>query len=344
MKIDSGRKKTALKGVIYGPEGVGKTTLASHFPDPLFIDLEHGTNQLDVKRLADSVTNWGLLNEAVNEIAKDPTICKTLIIDTADMAELLCSYYVLHKHNITSIAQPDYGKGYVYLADEFQKFLNKLTKLNRDQQINIVFIAHSQLKKFEQPDEYGAYDRYELKLEKKVAQALKEWGDFVFFLNYKVEVIKADGKMGKSYKATGGSRKIYTTHSPVWDAKNRFGLAEELPLEYKSIEKMFEFDNRPSVHITDKNDPVFDDEPMIVKDEDVEDLKDIVGDPTVAKIISRLTENNFRERDAVAMIKSKKIKPVSGNGDKLKDYDKAFLEKNILNQWDGFLKVLKKGA
>lgn len=344
MKIDSGRKKTALKGVIYGPEGVGKTTLASHFPDPLFIDLEHGTNQLDVKRLADSVTDWQLLKFAIKEIAKDPDICKTLIIDTADMAELFCSYYVLNKHNINSIAQPDYGKGYVYLADEFQKFLDDLTKLNRDCQINVIFIAHSQIKKFEQPDEYGAYDRYELKLEKKVAHKLKEWGDFVFFLNYKVEVVKSDGKMGKSYKGTGGSRKIYTTHSPVWDAKNRFGLEEELPLEYKSIEKIFEFNDTPSIHITSKDDPVFDNGPMLIQDEDAKDLKDIVGDPTVAKIVSRLTENSFRERDAVALIRSKNIKPVTGNGDRLDDYDKAFLEKNVLNKWDNFLKGLKKGA
>lgn len=32
------------KVVVYGPEGIGKTTFAADFPDPLFIDTEGSTN------------------------------------------------------------------------------------------------------------------------------------------------------------------------------------------------------------------------------------------------------------------------------------------------------------
>ena len=36
-----------------------------------------------------------------------------------------------------------------------------------DAGINVVLTAHAQIRKFEQPDEMGAYDRYELKLGKR---------------------------------------------------------------------------------------------------------------------------------------------------------------------------------
>ncbi len=51
MKITRGKKQTPVKAVIYGPEGIGKTTFASKFPDPLFIDCEGSTHRIDVERV-----------------------------------------------------------------------------------------------------------------------------------------------------------------------------------------------------------------------------------------------------------------------------------------------------
>lgn len=122
MKISKGKKNVAVKGVIYGSEGIGKSTLASQFPDPLFLDLEGGTNQLDVKRVTEVVchnkrtnkdvttklNNWQALRQAVKDVYNDPDVCKTLVIDTADAAEIFCNEYITHKHHIDSIAQLDY--------------------------------------------------------------------------------------------------------------------------------------------------------------------------------------------------------------------------------------------
>lgn len=45
------------------------------------------------------------------------------------------------------------------------------------------------MRKFEQPDEIGSYDRWEMKLTKNVAPLVKEWADMVLFANYKTFVV-----------------------------------------------------------------------------------------------------------------------------------------------------------
>ena len=70
---------------------------------------------------------------------------------------------------------------------------------------------------------------------------LKEWCDMLLFLNYKTIVVNVDGNgaaKGKN-KAQGGQRVMYTTHTPSWDAKNRHGLPEELPMDYSAIAMHF---------------------------------------------------------------------------------------------------------
>ena len=51
LKIESGLEKRPLKVVIYGAEGLGKSTFASQFPEPLFLDTEGGTSSLNIRRV-----------------------------------------------------------------------------------------------------------------------------------------------------------------------------------------------------------------------------------------------------------------------------------------------------
>ena len=102
---------------------------------------------------------------------------------------------------------------------------------------NIVIVAHAAMRKFEQPDEMGAYDRWELKLSKKTAPLIKEWADMVLFMNYKNNIVE-DPKT-KSKKAVGGKRIMYATHSPTYDAKNRFGLPDSMDADFSEIAHIF---------------------------------------------------------------------------------------------------------
>lgn len=240
MNITSGILQTAKKIVVYGPEGIGKSTFASQFPDPIFTDTEGSTKDLNVKRY-DKPTSWEMLKSQI-QYTKINRPGKTYVIDTMDWAERLCSDYLCGKAGKTGIEDFGYGNGFTYMNEEMGRLLNLLDELV-DAGINVVITAHAQIVKFEQPDEMGTYDRWELKLgikktEKRTAALLKEWADMVLFANYKTNVIQTD-KDGKKHKAYGGQRVMYTEHHPCWDAKNRHGLPSELPFEFSSIAHIF---------------------------------------------------------------------------------------------------------
>lgn len=235
MNITKGKIKKALKIVVYGQEGVGKSTFASKFPDPVFIDTEGSTGQLDVARF-DAPTSWEMLMQQVEYVRQNPDVCRTLVIDTADWAEKLCIRAVCDRANKDGIEDFGWGKGYTYVQEEFGKLINKLTEVI-DKGINVVFTAHAQMRKVEQPDEMGSYDRWELKLTKQCSPLLKEWSDLLLFANYKTVVVKS----GDKYKGQGGQQRImYTSHTASWDAKNRCDLPDVMPFDYNSISAVVE--------------------------------------------------------------------------------------------------------
>lgn len=249
MKLSKGRVKCPLKVVVYGPEGIGKSTFASRFPAPIFIDTEGSTRHMDVIRMDPPPATWTELLEAVRFLTGEPHVgsYKTLVIDTADWAEKLCIESICAARQWKGVEDAGYGKGYTYLMEEFGRLLNLLEDVVRKGN-NVVVTAHAALRKFEQPEETGAYDRWELKLQKKTAPLLKEWADMVLFANYKTFVVNVDGQgaaKGKN-KVQGGARMMYTTHHPVWDAKNRFGLPDELPFDYAQIAHIVPADEPPA--------------------------------------------------------------------------------------------------
>lgn len=244
MTITRGKIPGAVKVVVYGPEGIGKSTFASCFPEPVFIDTEGSTAHMDVARF-DPPEKWQDILDTVDWCIAHPDHLQTLVIDTMDWAEKLAVRFVCQEElvngkprNWDNIESPGYGKGYVYLKNAVAGLMDRLQLLTVAG-VNVVITAHAILKKFEQPDEMGAYDRWALKLqEKHVAPLVKEWADLVLFANYRTNVVRTqDGKM----KGTGGQKRImYTQHSACWDAKNRFGLADELPFEFDQIAGIFE--------------------------------------------------------------------------------------------------------
>ena len=235
LNITSGRVARPQKLVLYGVEGIGKTSLAAQTPDPLFIDTEGGTAHLDVRRLQ-KPQSWAELVSLINEVAATPEVCSTLVIDTADWAEQMAIDHICQKYKQPGLESFGYGKGYTFLAEEFSRMLAACDDVILSGK-NVVITAHARQRRVELPDETGGFDVWGLKLSKQCAPLLKEWPDALLFINYKTYVVATDTN---SHKAQGGKRVIYTSHSPVWDAKNRHNLPEEMDLSYASIAPIFE--------------------------------------------------------------------------------------------------------
>jgi hypothetical protein len=236
LPIRRGKVAKAQRACIYGVEGLGKTTLASRFPSPVFIDTEQGSDHLDVARF-ENTRDWAGIKSAVEQLTAKPTEFKTLIIDSIDWAEKFLTEDICRRSHKASIEEFGYGKGYTYLAEEFAGFLRSLDVL-RDRGMHIVLLGHCAIRKFEQPEAAGAYDRYELKLSKQVAPLIREWVDLLLFANYFTRIAESDS--GKKRGVGGKERVLYTSHTAAWDAKNRHGLEEKLPFDYAALAHIFD--------------------------------------------------------------------------------------------------------
>ena len=233
-----------LKVVLYGVEGIGKSSFAARFPQPVFIDTEGGTGRLDVRRLP-APDSWQMLLDEAAAAADGQVPCQTLVLDTADWAEKLCMAGVCARFKVKGIEDIGYGKGYTYVKEDFARLLDALDKVVAAGR-HVVVVAHAAVAKFEQPDAVGSYDRWVMKTSKQVAPLLREWCDMLLFANYKTVVEKSGSGPSAKNKASGARRVLYTTHNPCWDAKNRFGLPDEVPFDYESIRAIVDGSTLPA--------------------------------------------------------------------------------------------------
>ena len=218
--------------------------------------------------------------------------------------------------------------------------------------MNVVVTAHAKMRKFEQPDELGAYDRWEMKLSAKTAPLVKEWADMVLFANYKTFAVKTEN--GKT-KGQGGERRMYTTHHPCWDAKNRFGLPGEMPFDYAEIAPVIG-DEKNIRSITEPNEPVVvnsaDETPDKCKDVSDAPAQAAVSEPakpdgTVPDIPAGIPQalrdlmqaNNVTATDIQTAVSAKGYFPL---GMEITDYPADFVSGCLIGAWDQLYQVILK--
>lgn len=215
--------------LLYGPEGIGKSTFANGAPSPIFLCPEDGTAELDVARLPEP-QSWSDVIDAVRLLGREQHEFRTLVIDTLDWIEPLCWRHVCAVGKKESIEDFGYGKGYLAALEEWRGLIVEIDKLRASRGMHIVMLGHSKVATFKNP-EGDDYDRYSLKMHEKAGGLLKEWVDAVLFANYETFVDKAsDRARGKGLSS--GARVIHTERRAAWDAKNRYGMPEQIPLSW----------------------------------------------------------------------------------------------------------------
>jgi len=231
--ISRGRLAKPRRVLAYGPEGVGKSTFGAGAPDAIFIAPEDGTAQIDVARFPEP-SNWTDVLAAIALLTTGDHAFKTLVIDTLDWLEPLINAHVCLSNGWKDIEAPGYGKGPAAALDVWRAFLRDLDILRAKRGVEIVLLAHSQTRTFRNPVS-DDYDRYELKMPPKAAGLVKEWVDAVLFANYETFAAKKDGRVRG---VSTGARFLWTTHCAAFDAKNRFGLPEQIPLAWDDFDAL----------------------------------------------------------------------------------------------------------
>lgn len=230
LSLDNLRRGTVLqppRALIFGPHGVGKTTLAAGAPSPVLIQTEDGRGLLDVP-------SWGPLRtyaelvEAIGVLATEEHDFQTVIIDSLDWAEPIVWAEVCRANGWDSIEAPGYGKGYVATTDAWRYLFDGLDTLRNERGMTVLLVAHCDVKSYRAPDT-EPYDRYIVKLHSRAAAIVQEHVDAVFFLNWQTSIVTdktAGNKDGRKRGVGSGQRVLHTEDRPAFVAKNRFSMPD----------------------------------------------------------------------------------------------------------------------
>lgn len=234
LKIERGIKQGAVRGVLYGTEGIGKSTLAAQWPNPVILDTEDGTGRIDCARVR--CQDWMALYGALVDLSGDSHGFATVVIDSIDWAERSLIEHMLKKDGKRSIEDYGFGKGFVRLGEQVTTLLGLCDQLI-DKGVNVLLVGHSTVKRTTPPDMDEGWDRYELKLSKQVGPLVKEWADLLLFANYRTRIV--EGSDGRNRAKGGKERVLFTERAAAFDAKNRFGLPPELPMTIEALAPIF---------------------------------------------------------------------------------------------------------
>jgi len=226
--VRRGPIRCSIRVLLYGVEGVGKSTFAAGAPAPIFLGLESGTMALDVARLPEP-RSWGEAIEGISLLEREKHEYKTLVIDPVSWLEPLCWAHLCAANSWKSIEDPGYGKGYTAALDEWRAFVAQLERLWKNG-MNVILVGHANVRTFQNP-EGPAYDRYELAMHQKTAGLLKQWSDYVLFARHET-FVKPDAATKKFKGLSSGARIVHTQWNAAYDAKTRGRLPAEIPLSW----------------------------------------------------------------------------------------------------------------
>ena len=210
--------------------GLGKTTLAAMFPNPVFIRTEDGTQSIVGSNsfLFDLAQDTDTIFDQISALVEQEHNFKTLVVDSITQLNTMIEAEVIASDpkNPRSLNQAlgGYGAGHSAVAERHREFRQACGYLSKAKNMHIVFIAHADSETVDFPDS-DPYSRYTIRMNKKSVGHYSDNVDCVGFVKLK-RFLKGDAENRKAI--SDGTRIITCYPTPNHISKNRFGITEDL--------------------------------------------------------------------------------------------------------------------
>ena len=217
-----------------GDSGIGKTSLACTFPDPIVIRGEDGLQAVVADKRPDAfplLQTPDQLWDELGSLIKEDHNYKTLIIDSVTALERMFIQHIVDSDpkqpKSINQAMGGYGAGLQAVAAMHQRVRKAAGILNERRGMCVVFVAHADTEVIELPDQ-DPYTRYSLRLGKRSMAPYIDDSDIVGFLRLQTFTV-GDGARKKAI--SDGTRNIccYATAANV--SKNRFGISQDIEVK-----------------------------------------------------------------------------------------------------------------
>lgn len=233
-------KDRAMVATLFSEPGLGKTTLAAMFPNPVFIRTEDGTASLEGHpdaMLFPVARSTQEVFDAIEALATQEHDRKTLVVDSVTQFEKIVTREILDsepnpKCKNMAAAHGGYGKAFGMLDKRHQDLREACDYLVTDLKMNVVFIAHATTEELELPD-VDKYSRYTIQLHKNrqydCVHHYSNNADMVAFVRLKTLLRGTDG--GKKRAISDGEREIITFPVASNISKNRYGITSPIDFD-----------------------------------------------------------------------------------------------------------------
>jgi len=239
--LQKGKSIEQLKIVLYGEEKVGKSTFAAGAPKAIFLDVEGGTNFLDVARIhRDNLPTFDSIMNTIDMLIEEDHQFSTLNVDSIDWVQERACEKIAEENNARSYRDNKnknlaYGVGTDLVFMLMKNFISKLEQLRTQRRMNIILIAHCKVKHIDEPTG-SSYDKYVPKLLEQVEGYCKEWADFILFAKKPIQTYKdsSDSERRKS-KVNNNEPILFTDKNGSYVGGGRVPLPDELPLTWSAF-------------------------------------------------------------------------------------------------------------
>lgn len=213
--------------LLYGVDGIGKTSLAAEFPNPIYLATEGERPPSDIEMVTPgTIESFDDLLNVIGELLTEEHDRQSVIIDSLDGLEPLVWRTTASRLGINGIEDAGFGKGYVEADTEWNELMAAVSALSRAG-MYVVMLAHPEIVRFDSPTT-DPYSRYQPKLHKRANALVREKSDIVAFMNYRISIKEKEvARQTKVAHAEGGKeRQMHFNEAAGFNAKNRYSMPD----------------------------------------------------------------------------------------------------------------------